>query len=60
MMIYDIIIRHFISVFLVLLTKTSFLYIIIIMEYQKYGKTIVLRLDKGDDITESILSVAKK
>lgn len=29
------------------------------MEYKRYGSVIALRLDKGDDITESVFKVAK-
>ena len=30
------------------------------MEYKRYGSVIALRLDKGDDITESIYTVSEK
>lgn len=30
------------------------------MEYKRYGGVIALRLDKGDDITESIYRIAEK
>lgn len=30
------------------------------MEYKRYGGVIALRLDKGDDITESVYTVAEK
>ena len=30
------------------------------MEYKRFGDKIVLRLDKGDEITESVISVAQK
>lgn len=30
------------------------------MEYRVFGKTIVVRLDKGDEIVKSLLEVAKK
>ncbi|MEG9430188.1 MAG: DUF296 domain-containing protein [Christensenellaceae bacterium] len=30
------------------------------MEYKRYGGVIALRLDKGDDITESVYKVAEK
>ena len=30
------------------------------MEYKRFGDTVALRLDKGDEITEQILTVAKK
>ena len=29
------------------------------MDYRRFGSTIVLRLDKGDEIVESILRLAK-
>lgn len=30
------------------------------MEYGKYGNTYVVRMDKGDELVESLLSLAKK
>ena len=30
------------------------------MEYKRYGSVIALRLDKGDDITESVYKIAEK
>lgn len=30
------------------------------MEYKRYGSVIALRLDKGDDITESVFKVAEQ
>ena len=30
------------------------------MDYKNYGKTIVVRLDKGDEIVKGLLEVAKK
>ena len=29
------------------------------MEYKRYGDKVALRLDKGDDVNESIYKVAK-